>query len=122
LAGPARRQEYQPTISLAAWLRRLLQLSERATVTVFLGLLTVSCQPLAAAGIHRRAWKRSNSGADAGPLPPLSTVASDTQNDLICTAFAIRRSASTGAHIGGYLKSILEKPWWSGVFAWETCR
>jgi SAM-dependent methyltransferase len=26
------------------------------------------------------------------------------------------------AQIGGYLKSILEKPWWSGVFAWETCR
>jgi RimJ/RimL family protein N-acetyltransferase len=26
------------------------------------------------------------------------------------------------AHIGGYLKSILKKPWWGRGFASETCR
>jgi len=46
----------------------------------------------------------------------------DAQIDLFGATRQRSHQTEAGAPIGGYLKSILNKPRWDGGFAWETCR
>jgi hypothetical protein len=50
------------------------------------------------------------------------TLADRAQQNT-CSVCAASQAGRLGLpHLGGYLKPIWEKPWWSGVFASETCR
>jgi hypothetical protein len=47
---------------------------------------------------------------------------SRAQNNPICMPHAGSDDTLEAAPIGGYLKSIWNKPWWGDGFASETCR
>jgi hypothetical protein len=44
------------------------------------------------------------------------------QISRICVVIGLSQASYSAAQIGGYLKSIWDKPWWSEGFASETCR